>query len=223
MRSRIDELLTHNNSECINKIFICHNGSLKEEFLVAQELENELPLVRAFHTDRPGVGAGCKLGINACETEYFLITGSDLPFGTSDLDRWCELVIRQEQPEITLGSKLHPKSVVTGRTFLRRLTTSGLAFLKRLILGPGQPMDSQGTIFMKTSLAKEVLSECFSNDFFFTTELVTRGLKAGGQFVEIPVVYLAKEDGSSVSPFRSSFNFLTALIRLKFSLSRSKR
>jgi len=48
-------------------------------------------------------------------------------------------------------------------------------------------------------------------------------LKAGGQFVEIPVVYLAKEDGSSVSPFRSSFNFLTALIRLKFSLSRSKR
>lgn len=206
----------------IRKIIICHNGPYLDEVSSGQKALAKYPIVEFLHTDKPGLGEGCKMGINACDAEYFLITGADLPFGFSDLNQWVELLAKGEIPEVVIGSKLHPLTETSGRSLLRKVSTMVFSTVKNLLLVRGLPLDTQGTIFMETQLGKEMSSLCEASGFFFTTELVTRAVFRGARFKEIPVTYRAKENESSVSPLWDGIDFLKNLWRLRRTLRKGK-
>jgi dolichyl-phosphate beta-glucosyltransferase len=215
LKPHIETLLTHEYNSLIKEILICHNGPALTEVQAAVALEEQYPKVRALHTDVPGLGAGNKMGISASTGEFVLMTAGDLPFGFSDFERWLELYRKGNVPEIVIGSKLHPATVSEGRKFIRVLATFFFMLLKKVLIPFPMPADSQGTVFMLTSAAKQLAPVCFSDGFFFTTELIVRGLHKGLAFCEVPVIYYANEGGSSVSPLREGINFTKGLWRLR--------
>ncbi len=211
----IQTLIEHEHSKMFKEIFVCHNGPDKKATIEAMKLQSIDSKIKTFHTDIPGLGAGCKLGIEAATGDYILITGSDLPFGFSDLNEWINLLKNGNMKDIVIGSKLHPKTVIKGRKVTRKFATLIFSLIKKIIIPFNLPADTQGTIFIKTSLAKHHSRSSFSQSFFYTTELIAKAIKEGASFCEVPVYYAALENKSSVSIFRESFNFIKSLLILR--------
>ncbi len=216
LKSTVDTLLQSPFKEIIAKIYLCHNGPDLDSFENARK-NNISNKVELLHVSNIGLGAGCRIGIEKCETNHILITAADLPFGLSDIEEWN----RQNQPaDIVIGSKLHPESKIHGRPVLRRISTFGFMILKKIFIPIKLPLDTQGTIFIKTTAAKGALKECDIDGFFFTTELITFSILKGSTFSEVPVIYFANEVNSSVSPFKEGMNFFKNLIRLGSKIKR---
>ncbi|HEX3110105.1 MAG TPA: hypothetical protein VHU41_13510 [Thermoanaerobaculia bacterium] len=150
--------------------------------------------MRLLHTDARGIGAGYRLGIEQANAEVCVLSASDLPFGFTDIDAFLALT-----PRLAIGSKAHPDSVLAGWGVKRRAAGFAFYLLRRTLLGRGTPHDSQGTILIETALAKRLLPDVRSDDYFFSLEIVTLAIAQGVQAIELPVTLEANSGPSSVS------------------------
>lgn len=195
----------------IKEIILCHNGPHLDDLSKTKLIVHDDPRIRVIHTDDAGLGFGCRLGIPKAQGDYILITGIDLPFGISDLNEWSQ----GQMCEVMIGSKMHPQSQIQGRSFLRSFSSWVFLILKSLIVPLKLPADTQGTIFIKTSIAQKALPFCEASGFFFTTELVAIAISQGAQYSELPVIYPANETKSSVSPIKDGVIFFKSLFKLR--------
>lgn len=208
--SRLDRtlLFLSNNKNIfkISEVLLCHNGP---DWVPSKlDFSKYGTFVKIFHTPIPGLGAGCKIGIPEAQSEYILITGSDLPFGFSDLVAWYNLATK---PEVAVGSKGHPKSSLKSYGLLRRTSTYLFWWVRRIALHKNTPRDTQGSVFMRTDIAKSLVSRCHFDSYLFTMELITLAQKAGYSILELPVKLENHEGPSSVSIFKDSFAALQSI------------
>lgn len=218
LQNSLKTVLSSKFTEYISEIILCHNGPYLDEIQKAKEAIKEFASVSVLHTDSPGLGEGCRIGIAQASATHILITGIDFPFGTTDLANWTSLIEKDQNYDIVIGSKLHPETVITGRSFLRSLSTTVFNLLKRILIPIRLPLDTQGTVFINTAFAKKASALCSEPGFFFTTELITHSIKHGATFTEVPVTYITDETRSSVSPVKDGLIFLKSLIKLRKSL-----
>ena len=148
----------------IKEILLCHNGHpLADSDL--NKIENfikEKPDVHLLHTSEVGIGAGYKLGIENASQEISVLSASDLPFGFTDIESFFKEIT---QPLFAVGSKGHPSSQIEGYGLKRRVASYGLWILRRILLTPNTPRDSQGSLIIRTDLAQNLLkNHHFSND-----------------------------------------------------------
>lgn len=199
----------------LSEVILCHNGPLLNEFEKAKRIIEGLPKVKLLHISDPGLGHGCRSGIAFATGDYILITAIDFPFGFSDLVEFNKLQEMNQLADIYIGSKLHPKTIISNRSLFRKLSTFIFNILKLIIIPVTLPKDTQGTILIKSSHAKEHLNKTEAAGFFFTTELITLAINQGASFKEVPVIYYADEGKSSVSPLKDGFIFFKSLILLR--------
>ncbi len=206
-------------TDWIKEIHFCHNGPIDSSKF--EKIEADGFNLMFHHTQAPGLGAGCRMGIANSQSDFILITGSDLPFGVSDLVTWIKLQEINDLPDLVIGSKFHPQSIIKNRHIIRTCLSYSFRFFKKILIPLVLPDDTQGTIFIKRDICLKALPKCNSNGFFFTTELITWSIKEGAQFEEIPISYYEKNSKSSVSPIKDSIKFLFGLFLLKLRTTRS--
>jgi dolichyl-phosphate beta-glucosyltransferase len=200
----------------IKEVLLCHNGPrLKPEIersLIELAVQNQ---TLYFHTDRKGIGAGYRLGIQNAEQPYCLLSASDLPFGFSDLDSFYEhRCISQETPSLAIGSKAHRATSFEGLSPKRRVASWAFFVLRRLLLGRETPRDTQGTILIATGLARGLIPHCRYDDFFFSVEIITLAQRRGVSVVELPVRVGRWSGASSVSVVRDGWRMARRLVEL---------
>jgi hypothetical protein len=94
------------------------------------------------------------------------------------------------------------------------LASAGFYAVRKALLGSKTPGDSQGSIIIKTELAKSLIAEVQSNDYFFSLELATLAQRRGIRVVEVPIV-LENHDGStSVSLVKDGWSMFVRIWRL---------
>lgn len=178
--------------------------------------------VQALSLKDRGMGfalsAGMNQGLKIKEEKnlsdfWFILTASDLPFGFSDLEEFRHRLSVSPQFKIAIGSKAHPQSQVkNSRT--RKIASLCYRWARGLILHM-KVRDSQGSIFILSSLAQDLIPLVRSRDFFYSTELIYWAEKQKIPIVELPVV-LAKEcRPSSVHLLRDSWRMLKQMMALK--------
>lgn len=169
---RLFHILKTINSEAthhqIGEVLLCHNGSPLPQNIVTKLIAAMGPLCRLLHTDEQGVGAAYKLGIENAKSEYVVLSCSDLPFGFSDIDQ----ILRQPS-DFAVGSKAHPDSRALNRPMTRRQATKIFATLRRILFGVKTPKDSQGSLLIRTELAKSLLPKVKSKDYLFSIEIIS--------------------------------------------------
>lgn len=195
----------------IGEILFCHNGGVLDAAARAS-VEARLPAdARLLHTDAKGLGAGYRIGIDAARGTHVILSASDLPFGFSDLEAY----VAAGSPPVAIGSKAHPRTELPGYSPLRRFMTTCFWIVRRLLLGPGTPKDSQGTILMETELARRMARNVEADDYFFAIELMTLCARAGEAAVEVPVRYEHVPGASSVRVVRDSLEMIRKTWRLR--------
>lgn len=203
-------------AEGIREVLLAHNGNVlppekqAEVDAVCAPADASHPAVRFVHTDRKGLGAGYRLGIEEAREEFVILSADDLPFGWTDVREFE----RAGRPDFAIGSKAHRRSKVQGVTFTRKLSTFGFKTLRRVVLGWNTPGDSQGSLIVRTSLAQSFLPELHYDNYLSSLELATLHLRAGGKIVEVPIANKPPQP-TSVSLFKDSMLMARGLFELR--------
>jgi hypothetical protein len=201
----------------IREILLCHNGST-----LAPDTRRSIEAlawegVRLLSTPNKGIGAGYKLGIAAAREEFLVLSASDLPFGFTDVDAFGAWAREHAgPPAVAIGSKGHPASrLADSYGMRRRLASRAFWLLRALVLGRETPKDSQGSILVRTELARALLPELAYDNYLFSLELVTLAQRRGHVVVELPIEISHHEGGaSSVSLLRDGRRMAIDLVRL---------
>lgn len=199
----------------IQEVLLCHNGrALNPQQLAAvQSLCTEK--VRLLSTTDKGIGAGYVLGIEGSTQQYCILSASDLPFGFSDVDEFLKHSQDGKNFEsFAIGSKAHPRSLVGDYGLTRKAASLGFKFVRQAVLGVDTPGDSQGSLIVRTDLARQIVPLVRSRDYFFSLELITLAQRRGIRVVELPVVLENHEGDSSVSLVKDGWSMFKRIWEL---------
>jgi hypothetical protein len=198
----------------INQIVLAQNGiSDEDSFDFKYNLDSFSPEVISYtRNNHAGIGHGYVDGISIAANDYTLLSASDLPFEFSDLESFYKQSLDPET--IYVGSKWHKESKIYGYGKLRTIQSYLFYFLRLLLWGRMTIKDTQGTIIVKTSLAKELVKKINNRDFLFSTELIQRHICAGGRVIELPIVFKGSSRKSSVHLLKDPIKMLIGTILL---------
>lgn len=204
-------------THAVGELLLAHNGKALDAAAEArvralvERAESGAPEVRFLDTTAKGIGAGYKLGIAAAREEFVVLSADDLPFGWSDLIAFE----KAGRPDFAIGSKAHPASRLTARSFRRNVSTAAFLSLRRVLLGHDTPADSQGSLILRTSLAKELLPRLEYDHYLSSLELATVHLRRGGRVVEVPIVLEDISPGRGVSVVVDGWRMTKDLVALR--------
>ena len=224
LAANVTRLAAHLRQYRDSEILLVENGSADASWRVCEELagvRDDVP-VRVFREPTAGIGFAYARALADLETRHgpdperwAVLTGSDLPWGFSDLDSAKPLLEKGSAPVI-IGSKAHPDSVAY-RGIMRQGMSFAFRILRRTIVGM-RTGDSQGSIFVRLDVALPLAHRIRSRDFFYTTELVYYAEALPHGVVEIPATIEASQlvrGDTSVRAFTHGKAMLAQLIALR--------
>lgn len=210
------------------RVLLVENGSRDESWRISQELAEQTAVsatsvpVLAFREESAGIGYAYHRGLTeaiAATTDlagtWAVLTAADLPFGFSDLEA-ALIAMDQASSRILMGSKAHSDSVVETSP-KRQVMTAVYRLARRMVLDM-RVGDSQGSVFLRLDLAKELLPRIESRNFFYSTELCYFAERAGETIIELPTVMEGGEGAkraSTVKPLRDGTNMAKQLWQLR--------
>lgn len=221
--ANVDRLAGHTKAFPGSEILLVENGSRDASWAVCEGLAGERSGVRvhAFREPNAGIGFAYARGLAELEAlhgsdtgRWAVLTGSDLPWGFTDLDSALPLIESGRAPVI-IGSKAHPDSQAFGGV-KRYAMSAAFRVLRRVVLGM-KTGDSQGSFFIRLDVAVPLAHKIVSRDFFYTTELVFYAEPMGDGVVEVPAIIEPSQlvGVTSVKPLKHGTAMLKQLIALR--------
>jgi dolichyl-phosphate beta-glucosyltransferase len=174
-----------------------------------------LPDVRVLrYTPNQGKGNAGRTGMLAAEGDAAMFLDADLAYGTEVISRAAELLEKNPDKDLVIGSRpLHPEGY-SGYTFLRKLASK--TYIRVLnVVGGFRLSDSQcGCKAYRGKAAKEIFSRTETKGFAFDFETILWAQKLGYGIVEMPVKIVNHRD-SKVNMVRDTFKMLKELRVIK--------
>ena len=178
------------------RLAIADNGSNDRTPKIAEALVEEFPdRVRLLRLSERGVGLAIRHAWNSSAADVVGYMDVDL---ATDLKHLLEVQTHfiQSASEVVNGSRLLPDSKVEGRKLLREITSRGLNFSMRTVLGCRFTDAMCGFKFFSRTLVLDLLDEVpVIPDWFVAAELLVRAEWRGVRVQEIGVHWI--DDPSS--------------------------
>jgi hypothetical protein len=220
------------------EVLLVENGSADDSWALCQEIEREhtrephqtgAVAVRALTVPAAGIGHAYDRGLRAMldastapngdpkapdaerdDERWAVLTAADLPFGFTDLDAASE---HMQDTRMIIGSKAHPQSHIEVDT-QRRVASAVYKLARQTVLG-SRVGDSQGSVFVRKDLARDIVPKVKARGFFYSTELVFFAERAGVRVVEVPVTLEKNERKSTVKPVKHGLTMFGQLVELR--------
>jgi len=199
------------------RLVLLVNGSRDQSYQIAQELEKKYPAtIMAVNIPEPGRGQALKKYWLKSEADILAYMDADL---ATSLNNIPDLInpLFDDKYQISSGCRLTKKSD-TERSWSRELISRGYNLLSRLILDH-HFLDLQCGFKAINKKAFLALAESIQDpNWFFDTELMILGQKAGQTILEVPISWSESRSNdrkSTVKVFRDSWLFLKNLIKFR--------
>jgi glycosyltransferase involved in cell wall biosynthesis len=219
--ARLAEHLRHYRG---SEILLVENGSADASWRECEKLagiQDDVP-VHAFREPSAGIGFAYARGIAELErmhgpdaSRWAVLTGSDIPWGFSDLES-AKVLLAGDRAPVVIGSKAHPESVAFAG-WKRYGMSLAFRMLRRAIVGM-RTGDSQGSFFIRLDVALPLSRRVVSRDFFYTTELVYFAEALPDGVVEVAAIIEPSQlvpGVTSVRAFKHGKAMLRQLIALR--------
>ena len=193
-------------------VTIADNASIDNTWIVAGELERQLPSVRRVHLDQKGRGRMLKKVW--LESECDVVAYMDVDLST-DLHALLPLLapLVSDHSDIAIGSRLaRSANVVRGskREFISRTYNHML----RLMMSAHFSDAQCGFKAMRTDVARAILPHVEDPNWFFDTEVLLLAEKAGYRIHEAPVDWTDDPD-SRVNVVETALQDLRGMWRVR--------
>ena len=199
------------------RVTIADNGSTDRTWAVATALSRELPGVTAIHMEKPGRGRALRAIWSASDAQVLAYMDVDL---STDLNALLPLVapLLSGHSDIAIGTRLaHGSRVIRGPR--REVISRSYNLLLRASLG-AEFTDAQcGFKAIRRDQAQVLLPLTEDTGWFFDTELLVLGERAGLRIHEVPVDWIDDTD-SRVDVVATALADLRGIARLGGGLMR---
>jgi putative flippase GtrA len=199
------------------RVTIADNGSTDRTWAVATALSRELPGVTAIHMEKPGRGRALRAIWSASDAQVLAYMDVDL---STDLNALLPLVapLLSGHSDIAIGTRLaHGSRVIRGPR--REVISRSYNLLLRASLG-AEFTDAQcGFKAIRRDQAQALLPLTEDTGWFFDTELLVLGERAGLRIHEVPVDWIDDTD-SRVDVVATALADLRGIARLGGGLMR---
>ncbi len=226
LEANVARLAEHLRQYRGSEILLVENGSQDASWRVCEMLagvRDDVPVL-AFREPNAGIGFAYARGLaelerlhGADDGRWAVLTGSDIPWGFSDLDSAKPLFAAPDaKAPVIIGSKAHRDSVAFAG-WKRYGLSFAFRVLRRVIVGM-RTGDSQGSFFIRLDVAVPLAHRIVSRDFFYTTELVYYAEALRDGVVEVPAIIEASQlipGATSVRAYKHGKAMLRQLIALR--------
>lgn len=204
------------------ELLIVDNGSVDRTKEIANNLCEKYENVRYLRLEERGVGIAFREGVKNSESDIIGYMDVDLSTDISHLSDMLEIFNNNIGVDIVNGSRLHKNSDMKGRKWYRNITSYGLKFCMKLLLGMKSSDAICGFKFYRRErlipLMKETDNE---NGWFYIIELLIRAERNNYNIVELPVRW-QDEYHTTVDVVALIKNYLTHIMKLRKQLKKEK-
>lgn len=196
------------------EIVIADNGPSKDRTgEVGKELEKRLKNVRYVLIPRPGRGNALRQIWLSSRADLLCYMDVDL---SSDLVYLPKLISAiEKRADIAIGSRLTKGSKVYGRTIMREMMSRGYNILMKLMFWISFHDAQCGFKAIRRDAAQKLLPAIKDTAWFFDSELLITGEKAGFKVEEVPIVW-RDDPRSTVKVAKTAWGDIKGLVRLFF-------
>jgi glycosyltransferase involved in cell wall biosynthesis len=205
----LDALGTHLDPST-NEIIVVDDGSSDATSEVASRALAHLPGARVLRLpENRGKGGAVRAGVRA--TTGRIVVYMDADFAT-DLTSLVPLVKALDHADVSIGSRAHDDSVVTGSRLNRTIMGRTFNKVTRRLTGFDH-LDTQcGFKAFRRPIAKLLFASSTVNGFAFDVEILHLAHELGLRVVETPV-HWEHVDGSKIRPWSDSYRMLADTLR----------
>lgn len=196
------------------KIVIADNGSTDNTWNLAENLCQDFPEVQAIKVPRKGVGLALKT--SWAQSTADIVGYMDLDMAT-DLNHFLQAysAIALQQFDLVYATRLHPQSVVIGRSVKREITSRVFNFILKTYLGTRFSDGMCGFKWLKRTHVETLIDGGAQSDgWFFSTELLAIAEWKKLRMFELPVKWTDDPD-SRVNIPNLARQYLAAMAELK--------
>ncbi len=194
---------------------ILDNGSDDETPDIARMLEAKYEEVHYVRIDERGVGIAFKTGIERTQADIIGYMDIDLSTDLKYLSETIELFEKDPELQYVNGTRFSKDSDTQGRKWYRRITSAGLAFLLKKLFNMKATDALCGFTFLRTGLAKELVSECSDDHgWFYTVEFLLRAERKGVKILDMPVLWV-EDYNTTVNVWKTIRNYIRQMHKLK--------
>jgi glycosyltransferase involved in cell wall biosynthesis len=204
--------LKNNLSSYKWNITIADNASTDNSLNIARSLAKRFLSISVLHLDLKGRGRAVKLAWREGEADIFVYMDVDLSTDLGSLPFMLS-ALSNKGYDIAIGSRLLPKSKVVGRTIKREILSRIYNILIKLFFQTHFSDAQCGFKAVTKKVVSELLPHIKDNAWFFDSELLIVGEKAGYKIYEQPV-YWIDNPGSTVRVLKTVYGDLSGLWRL---------
>ncbi|MCQ2497569.1 MAG: glycosyltransferase [Lachnospiraceae bacterium] len=197
------------------KLTILDNGSEDETPDIARNLEAKYEEVEYVRIDEKGVGIAFKTGIERTDADIVGYMDIDLSTDLKYLSKTIEMFREDTELQYVNGTRFSKESDTRGRKWYRKITSAGLVFILKKKFKMKASDALCGFTFLRTPLAKELVSECSDDHgWFYTVEFLLRAERKNVKIYDMPVLWVEDYD-TTVKVWKTIKNYLRQMKRLK--------
>lgn len=201
---------------------IVDNGSDDETPEIARALEDKYEEVEYVRIDERGVGIAFKTGIDRTDADIVGYMDIDLSTDLKYLTKTIEMFKSDPELMYVNGTRFSKESDTKGRKWYRKITSAGLVFLLKTRFKMKASDALCGFTFLRTSLAKELVSKCSDDHgWFYTVEFLLRAERMGVKIVDMPVEWV-EDYNTTVNIPKTVRNYLIQMSKLQKALKNEK-
>ena len=180
--------------------------------LIRSDEEHQVRVIR--YEENRGKGYAVRMGMLAANGDIVMFTDADLAYGTEVVLRAAEMLCKQTDADVLVGSRNLKKDGYEGYSFFRKVASK--AYIRVLCMIGGLKLsDSQcGCKAFRKDAAQKIFSNCEVDRFAFDFEAILWAQKFGYHFIEMPVKVINHRE-STVHVFKDSFRMLHDLRKMK--------
>lgn len=193
-------------------IIIADNGPSRDRTAeVSRKLVKDYPGVKYVLVPRPGRGGTLKEVWLKSPADFLVYMDVDLSSDLKFLPKLVEAL--EEGADIAIGSRLARGAHVYGRTLTREVMSRGYNILIKLMFWTSFHDAQCGFKAITREAAQKLLPHVIDKAWFFDSELLIVGDKAGFKVSEVPIVW-RDDPRSTVKVAKTAWGDIKGLIRL---------
>ncbi len=197
------------------ELTIIDNGSTDDTPDIAHALEKQYKQAKYVRIEEKGVGIAFKKGIEMTDADIVGYMDIDLSTDLNCLSKTIEMFEKIPELQYVNGSRFSHLSDTQGRKWYRKITSAGLVFILKNTFHMQATDALCGFTFLRTDLAKELVSKCSDDKgWFYTVEFLLRAERMGANIYDMPVTWVEDYD-TTVNVPKTIANYLKQITRLK--------
>lgn len=215
---RIDEYLEYNFAGEKISIIIADNGSIDRTESIANQLSCEIQRISYIKIDKKGVGRALKRSWSMSQANIVGYMDLDLATDLSYLKPALSALI-EDKADVVTGSRLAKEAIVNGRKTIRKIASTILNLILRIVFLSKFTDGMCGFKFLKRSHVERLINNGATSDgWFFATELLVVAEHLGMKVYDLPVKW-TDDPNSKVKIINLSLEYLKSIALLKKKLN----